>query len=1124
MQENILKTILIDNLIDYEEFKNDPNSVSSIECFHFNIPASPKFTAFTGLKELRIIEQDVADLSFLSDLPNLEILLVYHTLLKDTKGLKFCPNLRSVILESNKISELPDLCELKNLEIFSIADNPLEKMPEFVEISTLKDLNIASCNLPKLPSSIARLQRLETLNVAANHIHSFKVFDIIKKLPNLKTLYFEDPNYGSNPICTLPNYDIMVGCCLQQVDVIDTFTMSKKFKQVCEGRKREAKLFYATTSAIDCKDCESIRRNFYDQMNKNIAELGPSSSLSQEKLKQIDKICFSFEHTMKEMKFLAQELPLLSYRTAGLVRSTKLIEGYKELDDFLVSISSKFAATSFTSPDVSADPLDKTNVVSVWEVSNIGAEIYCKNENIHEKQPVSKFVLFKSAEECLSAIDNWTECNHEYRDSIPSNKSESFSTFCVVCCSVVVGDDKDESQTNSFPTHVALIATPVDAQIIEIEDITREMVKSGSDVQEEENEETLCVIQRSFSLSPQLTTVTLIDCGVTSLSQFSGMTSLTYLNLMFNRIETLSDLPVLPQLEVLDLSFNAISDVNQMIPLDMSATNSIKEIYIIGNPVYSPTTQKFADQIFQTNRVASISRPGSSHRPLSSSQRSRSSSSQSLRMSLSNKRLDHQILYSPPNDDSLFLTQISAASLENITYINLSSNCLTTLKPLSKIPRLTKLIATNNQLTAFDLASQTLTSADVSSNFITELPIQSTLPALQFLSITHNCIKQLSPFTSLLCLFVSSNEIEVLPASTFFPLMIVLSIEDNPISSEVDQQRFLYQYKTLKVLNGTPIKQAQHNKVQNALTGILFAEELETLLQPGQTVLKLDDKGYKDVNILSSDSVQTLSLRNNNLTDIKWSKNAFPKLLQLDVSQNSLQNFDFIQNFQHLRALDLSNNKIGDQLMKQFSTLQLKSLKQLTLSNNSLRTISLTTFPCSNFPSLEFLDLSHNFIMQIERRWFGDLNIVSLDLSYNSLKKLDGLNIPTINSLDVSHNRITTVDEVEKLRPCTNMKRFCFNDNPLNQRAIPRIRVLCILRSLQEMDNKTVTENDLIQVKQILDQQNAGYGVFSEPQTTQPGRVNRINNVMLTPNLPSLQGTPTSGKRKPMERSRFPRV
>lgn len=1061
LTENLFHTLLLDNQIEPEEYKSNPNKFTSLECFHFNLPAHPSFEKFSQLTEIRVIEQDVVDLEWLKDLPHLEKLQVYHTLLKDTSGLKYCPNLTTLILEGNKLTKLPNCSALKHLELLSVAENPFEEIPDFSRCTNLKELNIANDRLPDISSSIKHLAKLEILNLAGNHIHTFRGFDVLAQMQHLKAVYFYDPNYGSNPICEFPNYEIMVGCMLPQVELIDTFSMTKKFRSICEARKREVKIFYSAISANEASYSESLKSEFTKSLDKIIFDIPLTTSLNHETLDNINSIATRYDTIWKEFKYTATELPMLEYKTAGLLHSTRLLEDYQEWNDFVSNITQYI------------DRSNKLNIAAVWEVSNVGADHFFEENKGEKKQ---KLVIFDLASEAISALCKWTEIDHKYTQNITPERE----SFFVVVCNVA----ESAQETESAPTHLMFIAPSSSSLLNEAEREIQSMIKQSSKYEEISDGENLCCIQKKFTLIESLTKITLIGCSVTSLSAFNGLINLKELNLPFNKVSSIVDMPVLPALEVLDLSFNGIENVNDLIPKEKTATESLTKLYLIGNPIYSATTISFIGSIFEKLGK------------------------------------EKNILYSPPTDNSLFLTSLSSntASIESLATLDISSNCITTLKPLSKLPKLTKLLASGNQLSHVDIASQTLTYMDVSSNFIEEMPIATTLPNLQFLLMSNNRIKKLLSFPSLLALYVSDNDIESMPPSSHYPSLIILTIENNPLMDEVDTTRLLFQFKTLKMLNGSNIKQSQHNKVQNTLQGILFPEEVDSLLKKGQTSLNLDDKGFKNVDILTSDSLQLLSLQNNSLSEIKWSKTAFPKLIQLDLAGNSIVNFDFLLALPTLKSLDLSNNKIGDSLVKLFCTFQMPHLKELRLANNSIKTAPMLSR--SNFPQLEVLDVSHNYVMTVERGTFSDTQLISLDLSYNSLKKLDNIASQSYQNLDVSHNRITTVDEVEKLRSCVNLVKFAFNDNPLNQRTIHRIRVLTILRGVKELDGKIVTESDLMQVKQILEQ-NAAMGVTPPEPQAPPGKVNRINNIIMSPNLPALHEAPAP-KRK-TDRSRFPR-
>jgi Leucine-rich repeat (LRR) protein len=288
---------------------------------------------------------------------------------------------------------------------------------------------------------------------------------------------------------------------------------------------------------------------------------------------------------------------------------------------------------------------------------------------------------------------------------------------------------------------------------------------------------------------------------------------------------------------------------------------------------------------------------------------------------------------------------------------------------------------------------------------------------------------------------------------------------------------------------------------------MLFPEDLPALLSPGQFHLNLADRDYRDVNSLCSDSLTSVNLSGNSLTHIDWGLKSLPKLQALSLAGNTLQNLEFLKKCSQLKRLDISDNHLSDTHLKQFCQMQFKQLQILVLSGNFFKMCE--TFLSSNFPLLEKLDLSHNFLQTIPQGALESLTkLKELILSYNSLRRIENISLIGLVSLDLSHNRITTVEEVSRLSKCTELTRFWFNDNQLNQRALHRIQCLVYLRTLRELDGKPVSESDLNQVKIILEQ-NSGISIGVQ-EVRGKGKVNNVI-LSLQPALPALQ---TSGVRR----------
>jgi Leucine-rich repeat (LRR) protein len=213
-----------------------------------------------------------------------------------------------------------------------------------------------------------------------------------------------------------------------------------------------------------------------------------------------------------------------------------------------------------------------------------------------------------------------------------------------------------------------------------------------------------------------------------------------------------------------------------------------------------------------------------------------------------------------------------------------------------------------------------------------------------------------------------------------------------------------------------------------------------------------------------------------------------------------------------LRQLDISENHLVDAHLRQIAQMRFVFLQILVLSSNSFKACEV--FLNANFPLLEKLDLSHNFLSSIPAGALEGLpKLKELILSYNSLRKIDNISVPTLTTLDLSHNRMTTVEEVARLAKCTHLTRFWYNDNPLNQRTSHRIQCLVYLRTLKELDGKMVSESDLSQVKVLLEQ-NSGMSMPGTEVRT-GGKVTNVILTLQTP-LPALQAGGQRRGRKPV--------
>lgn len=1060
MEASLLRSILDDNLIDPNKFASDPSKFLKIECFLFNLPIHPKFNPFSNIEELRIIEQDVVDLNWLEDLPHLSTLIIFHTQLKDASGLKFSPLLKKLVLEKGKLTTFPDISFLKQLEHLSLSNNLLKEIPVFPKTNSLKTLDISACGLHQLSDTILNIPNLQTLLIGGNKFHDFSILDPLSKLEKLEELNIYDPNYGTNPICNLPNYNVISLSMLPQVTFLDTFKVTDKLRQEAVQKKADTKLYYIAKSASNMSDISTkyseLARNTSNQITK--ITIKPSISSKKDDFSKIYSILDEAEFISNTVSEFYRLSSMLSFDSGGSISFT-------QVDDFELPVSVKI--------------LSNAKLTASWKIVHLPL-LSLLEENHAKLEKTDYYIKLNKLEDSVQMLQEWTSTKK-------FDKSETFCvddslSFCLYC---------KHSLTGLVPEALLLFSIPYEEKLTEIENIIDSIETSKGYMNQKSSDTSLFAFKENFELSESLVSIHLIDCNIQTLQIFDGLMNLQTLLIPFNNIPTITDMPLLPKLEVIDVSFNKITEVQQLVISSAAVRSNIKEIYIYGNPICEPKSLRFLMNLYpNSEKVFKIRR---------------------------------KLLYIPPNcDDTEFLTSIDAHN--SITVLDLRRLCISSLSALSQLPNLTTLFASGNDITTIDFQSNSLEYADFSENQISEYPKNESFPKLQTLLLNGNQLNCFAPLPTISALFVGNNQITDMPKPDDFPQLEVLFILGNPVAKSFPDSRFIFGLQTLKMLNGNIIPPTVRAKINRQFSGVLFAEDIPKLLQPKQTTLDLSNKEMRDVNALQSEYLSSLDLSSNLIASIDWSYNTFPRLQQLLLQNNMLQSLTFVSAVPSLRVINLSGNKLSDAHVEVLCQMKLPHLTSLSLASNTLKKGPYI----ARFQTLELLDLSHNFISTIDKGSFECGNLKVLNLSYNSLRKLDNVGTQSLLSLDVSHNRIPTVDEVSKLRVCQRILKFWFSDNPLSQRIAPRIRCLCLLQSLQEMDGKPVSDSDLNQVRILLEQ--SGVSVQQQPlsgrsaggggnSSSMSGNT-RVTQVVMQHGLPQLNPGPGQGSKR---KTRFPR-
>jgi Leucine-rich repeat (LRR) protein len=1045
MEEAVISVILADNQIDESDFKSNPSQITEIECFHFNLPSHPSFKMFPNLLELRLIEQDITDLSWLSDCPNLACLVVFHTQLSDTQGLTSAPGLKKLILERSQLAQFPDISALPQLEHLSVAGNPIGAIDSFPAHSKLRFLNLSACGIQVLSPTITELSNLSTLLLGGNKLFDYSLFDTLAKHEGLREVNVYDPSYEDNPICKFPNYNVISVGKLPQVQLLDTCAVNERTQTACQRKIAEIKLFYVATFASEMSAAATALGKLTRAANALLAERTSAAFCDPHEIAKIYGVLDVAETAEMQFSEFARRAAMMAFESGDTIGFAKADAGFA-------------IPTGIT--------LDSCATVSAaWRISHLPLASSLPQNVVSTE---SRFIRLDRLEDSVPLIRNWT-ATQEFGE-VPSVSVDD--PVCSIVHCLVQGE-------RLVPESLIFFAETAEQQL---EHIDRFCPKNTRNTPQPRSSDTdLVVIKSSFELTETLRYIQLVNCSVESLTFFEGLMELRELRLPFNSIKTLNDLPLLPELQILDVSFNAISEMRNLVIESAALRSNLRDVVIFGNPVCEPKTLRYLSTICP-NSVKYMSASSRVFLPVGF-------------------------------DDAEFLKAVIPPKIEQatITIIDVRRLCLSSLAPLAQLPHLLTLFASGNDLTTIDFSSASLEFADFSVNSLSSYPEASRFPQLTTLLMNSNCLTSFDQSLDVSALFVGDNDIASLPSQTLLPNLEVLFVDGNPCAKKYPESRFLFALPKLKMLNGTIVSSQLHAKVDKRFTGVLFPEDLPSVLPPMKTSLDLSGREMKDVNCLSSDHLSDLDLSRNSLAAIEWQSPVLPRLVVLNLSENQLQSLDFLRFLPSLRRLNLSRNELSDALFSSLCQIPLLQLNELDVSGNALRKIE--GLPGKNFPLLATLDLSRNHISGISSGALECPQLQTLKLSHNSLRVLNNVGVPTLRNLDVSHNRIPSVDEVEKLRPCTQLETFVFSDNPLVQRVVPRIRCLCLLRTVVEMDGKAVTESDLAQVRTLLE---ANEGM---PPPMISARPAKVNTVILQPTLPQLSAAGSAKRKAP---PRFP--
>ncbi|CAH1134691.1 unnamed protein product [Ceutorhynchus assimilis] len=305
---------------------------------------------------------------------------------------------------------------------------------------------------------------------------------------------------------------------------------------------------------------------------------------------------------------------------------------------------------------------------------------------------------------------------------------------------------------------------------------------------------------------------------------------------------------------------------------------------------------------------------------------------------------------------------------------------------------------------------------------------------LKTLQITKNKITQivtglLSPLSVLEVLNLTDNRIETVATHSFSGMLNlrVLDLSKNKITS-MPQDVFEYQ-------NFLHFIDLSDNNLKNVSDYLFNQPSLQTLNLAHNFLVEFDFNQLRNVSKinLSNNLIEKYLIADANIInfeEVLLSHNKITTLQKirnvksLNISYNKIQNIDEHVLSESLETLDISNNNITNGLFN-----SLKNLKYLYLDHNYINSLSIDAL--YNLQQLLYLDLSFNRIKQIPFGFFNDLtSLVFLDLSNNNMI-LDFhvlLTLKSLTTLKFSNNKVQNFDASTLLVRFKNLESITLSD------------------------------------------------------------------------------------------------
>lgn len=283
--------------------------------------------SFPNLSQLVIINQSITVIENLDMCSNLVSLWICECDISVIEGLDQCCQIRNLYLYDNKIRKIENLYTLRLLEILWLNNNKIECIEGLNELVILLELNLAGNTIKSIGNSLRNNISMEKLDLSGNQLESTDDLLRLSKLPKLKYLIVNGPDYLPNPVLGHTNYFLFLIYHFPHLKRLDTFDVSSAYlRDIVVNIINKKRLFYTMKIGSLQRDTAFMKLQLRlscsrrcEQAKSRLSELRKLTKLMEispnqhtidpwEIQRKVNRVQSNFERYHAELEFYLQKV------------------------------------------------------------------------------------------------------------------------------------------------------------------------------------------------------------------------------------------------------------------------------------------------------------------------------------------------------------------------------------------------------------------------------------------------------------------------------------------------------------------------------------------------------------------------------------------------------------------------------------------------------------------------------------------------------------------------------------------------------------------------------------------------------------------------------------------------